>query len=655
MFGEGFNLPTLKIAAVHSPHKSLAVTLQFIGRFARVGEANIGRATFLAEPTNSQSEISELYETGAIWREIIQNLAEGRIGAELHVREVLDSFNVDAAPDMDDFSLYTVRPYFHAKVFGTPDGVNLNVVPDFPDNLQVIFKGISDPHGAAVYITREAVRSPWSSDDRFTNVAYDIFIFHHNRDANLLFVCASRRPAQLYTRLARELVGGRPRPLSHSRISRALNDLDAAEFFNVGMRKRNRMGRNESYRIIAGPSADRAIQDTDGRLFDRGHCFGKAIDGANEITIGVSTASKIWSNTYDRIPELMAWCDRQAQKIASGRDPITGSRLDLLSSGEELQQVPAGVIAMGWGIGPYRDAPPVFYHHGDGTFAEASLLDFELVILDSKEGRVAFAVKNSEVEWHGVFSLAAPELVEAVSEDEPDLTVHVHNADFPIAEYLNEEPPTFYCADLSAIEGTSLFRVPPDLPTIGDGSFEVVDWNAAGVDITKEKPDGGLRLSIFEWLQNRLNASGASVVFCDDGTGEMADFIAVEETATGPLVGMFHCKASDGDRPGNRVHDLYEVCGQAVKSCVWVRPERLLPQLKHRARLRGIVGYVKGDEVEATRILTLQARQQVQFVIYVVQPGIMRDDRDPPVSNLLAAANHYLLQSGVDQFSIVAS
>ena len=30
MFGEGFNLPNLKIAAVHTPHRSLAVTLQFI-------------------------------------------------------------------------------------------------------------------------------------------------------------------------------------------------------------------------------------------------------------------------------------------------------------------------------------------------------------------------------------------------------------------------------------------------------------------------------------------------------------------------------------------------------------------------------------------------------------------------------------------------
>jgi hypothetical protein len=379
MFGEGFNLPNLKIAAVHSPHKSLAVTLQFIGRFARVGRPDIGRATFLAEPRNSSEELGELYEAGAIWREIIQNLGGGRLENEIHVRDVLDSFETEAAPDMSDFSLYAIKPYFHAKVFATPDGADLSVLPNFPEKLQIIFKGVSAPHGAAIYVTRESVRSPWSTDERFTNVAYDIFVFHHNRAAQLLFICASRRHPFLYMRLARALVGGRPRPLPHSSISRALNDLEGAEFFSIGMRKRHKLGQIESYRMISGPSADKAIQETDGRLFDRGHCFGKAIDDGVEITTGVSTTSKVWSNTYDRIPALLGWCDRLAEKIASGRAPATGSRIDLLSVGEELQRVPAGIIAMRWGAGVYRDPPVVFYRRPDGTVADSNLLDFDLI------------------------------------------------------------------------------------------------------------------------------------------------------------------------------------------------------------------------------------------------------------------------------------
>lgn len=655
MFGEGFNLPNLKIAAVHSPHKSLAITLQFIGRFARTGQEHIGGATFLAEPISSSEELGQLYEAGAVWRDIVQNLGASRIEAEVHTRDVLDSFQIDAAPDMDDFSLYSLKPYFHVKVFATPEGVDLTAEPDLPDKLQIIFKGVSDPHGAAVYLTRETVRSPWSADERFTNIAYDLFIFHHNRDANLLFICSSRRHAQLYTRLASRIVAGRARALSNSSINRVLNDLEAAEFFSVGMRKRHKLGQIESYRMIAGPSADKAIQDTDGRLFDRGHCFGKAIENGTDITIGVSTASKVWSNTYDRIPELLDWCNALAVKIASGRVPSTGSRLDLLSPGKELNQIPAGVIAMTWAADVYHDPPPALYSRADGSVADSNLLDFDLEIVESREGSVVFAVRNAEIMWRGEFSLGNGDLFKPASEEEPEVIIHRGNEDITIEEYLNEEVPSFYCSDLSAIEGQSFYPVPEELEPFSNNSFEVVDWRGAAVDITKEKPSRAGQRSIFEWLQERLIASTASVVFCDDGTGEMADFIAIHQTDAGPRVKLFHCKASGNAQPGNRVADMYEVCGQAIKSSVWIRPEPLLARLHHRSTLPSVRGYVKGDEAAANRVLAQQVRQQVQFDLYVVQPGVMRDGRDVALSNLLAATRHYLAQGGVDEFGVIGS
>lgn len=655
MFGEGFNLPNLKIAAVHSPHKSLAITLQFIGRFARTGQHNIGGATFLAEPVSSGAEIDELYEAGAIWREIVQNLGAGRVEEEVHTREVLDSFNIEASPDMTDFSLYTVRPYFHAKVFAAPGGVDLTAEPDLPEKLQIIFKGVSDPHGAAVYLTREAVRSPWSSDERFTNVAYDIFIFHYSAETNLFFICSSRRHTQLYTRLAARFVSGRPRQLSNSSINRVLNDLQAAEFFSVGMRKRNKLGRIESYRMIAGPSADRAIQETDGRLYDRGHCFGKALEAGNQITIGVSTASKVWSNTYDRIPELLEWCNALAAKIASGRNPRTGSRLDLLSAGQELLNVPAGVIAMAWAAEVYLDPPPVFFRREDGTVAELNLLDFDLEIIESREGSVSFALTNPEITWYGEFSLGDGDLFQPASDNEPEIAIHRSNEDVWIEEYLNEESPSFYCSDLSSIEGRSYYPVPANLEPFSNAAFETVDWHAAGVDVTREKLPSQNGRSIFNWLQDRLLASDATVVFCDDGAGEMADFIAIHETNDGPRVRLYHCKASGAPQAGNRTDDLFVVCGQAIKSGVWVQPDKFLERLRHRATLRSVPGYVKGDVTGASRILAQQARQQIQFDIYIVQPGVMRDTRTEDLSNLLAAARYYLAQGGIDTFGVIGS
>ena len=224
-----------------------------------------------------------------------------------------------------------------------------------------------------------------------------------------------------------------------------------------------------------------------------------------------------------------------------------------------------------------------------------------------------------------------------------------------ITEFLNEQTPTFFCHDLSIIEGTKSFSILDGIVAVGNGAFEIIDWANAGVDITKEKPDGAGQRSIFEWLQERLLASDAAIVFCDDGSGEIADFITVTETADGPRVKLFHCKASYRDRPGNRVDDLYDVCGQAVKSCVWIRPQQLLARLKHRATLRSIVGYLKGDEAEAGRILSQSAEQQVQFSVYIVQPGVMRDNREGDLTNLLAAASVYLVQGGIDVFGVISS
>jgi superfamily II DNA or RNA helicase len=655
MFGEGFNLPNLKIAAIHSPHKSLAITLQFIGRFARTGQAQIGRATFLAEPASSSEELGELYEAGAVWRDIVQNLSAGRVEAETHTREVIDSFAVDAAPDMEDFSLYTVQPYFHVKVFSVPDGANVDLEPELPRKMNIIFRGVSEPHGAAVYLTRETVRSEWSTDERFINVGYDIFIFHYNATARLLFICSSRRHAKLYSFLAKQLAIGRPRPLSSNRINRVLNGLQGAEFFNVGMRKRNRLGQVESYRIIAGPSADKALSPTDARTFDRGHYFGRARENGSDVTIGVSVGSKVWSNRYDRIPELLDWCNSLATRIASRNVPVTGSGLDLLSIGEELTHVPEGIIAMTWPIDTYTDPSSVSYTREDGGETQCGLLDLDLEVIESRRDILIFAVKNADIEWRGQYSLGSADLFQPASQNEPELNVLDGSDEITIEDYLNDVMPTLYCADLSSIDGQSLFRAPIALQAFDDQYYEVVDWGAANVEIKSEKTASHGFNSIFDWLRARLLASDASVVFCDDGSGEMADFVAIHDAGNGSRVSMYHCKASSEPFAGHRIKDLQVVCAQVIRSSAWCNAEAFLQRLRYRVTLPSVPGYQKGSEAIATQILAQQVMRQVQFDAYIVQPGILREGRTEPLSNLLAAARDYVTGGGVNSFRVIGS
>jgi hypothetical protein len=68
-----------------------------------------------------------------------------------------------------------------------------------------------------------------------------------------------------------------------------------------------------------------------------------------------------------------------------------------------------------------------------------------------------------------------------------------------------------------------------------------------------------------------------------------------------------------------------------------------------------VPGYVLGDEAAANRILSQQARQRIQFDMYIVQPGVLKEDRATELSNLLAATRYYMSQGGIDAFGVIGS
>jgi hypothetical protein len=229
----------------------LSVTLQFIGRFARTVGDNLGPATFLAVPSEIEIEAERLYDTRAVWQEMVQNLAATRVHEEARIRDVLESFTraEDAAPDLADLSLYVLEPYFHVKVFQLTTAVDLRAPVMFPADAQVVYRAVSDEHNAAVYITRETNLPRWSSDDRLSSVRSELFIFHQDAESNLLFICASQRSEGLYQVLVDAFREANPTVLPLVRVNRALNGVEAPEFFNVGMR--NRVASNTTESLLA--------------------------------------------------------------------------------------------------------------------------------------------------------------------------------------------------------------------------------------------------------------------------------------------------------------------------------------------------------------------------------------------------------------------
>ena len=130
--------------------------------------------------------------------------------------------------------------------------------------------------------------------------------------------------------------------------------------------------------------------------------------------------------------------------------------------------------------------------------------------------------------------------------------------------------PTFYLPDFSAVCNNEYFTVSQKESIVNKEWFERIDWSE--YDITKEfrKEDDSGKLSIQDYVNKRLTQEGVEYCYYDHGTGEIDDFISGRIESHKLVITLYHCKGSSGEKPGNRVGDIYEVCEQVIKSSIWL-------------------------------------------------------------------------------------
>lgn len=117
MFGEGFDFPRLKIAALHDPHRSLGITLQFTARFTREADG-IGDATLvanIADPKVAES-IEELYAEDSDWNKLIPELSAKAIQSQIDFSDFLQNMKSEKLGE-EIFGLNVLRPKVSTVLF----------------------------------------------------------------------------------------------------------------------------------------------------------------------------------------------------------------------------------------------------------------------------------------------------------------------------------------------------------------------------------------------------------------------------------------------------------------------------------------------------------------------------------------------------------
>jgi superfamily II DNA or RNA helicase len=194
MLGEGFDLPELKIAALHDVHKSLAVTLQFTGRFTR-GKTRIGDATMVANVADPEVEdrVEALYAEDADWNVLLRRLSESASARELRRSEILEGFANPPAR----IRLENVLPKMSTMVYRTKcQQWRPKAVVDVLEGL-LEEPSINHRENVAVFFTVEQESVPWGDIRDLLNTTFHVFLAHWDSERALLFIHTSNKDTSL--------------------------------------------------------------------------------------------------------------------------------------------------------------------------------------------------------------------------------------------------------------------------------------------------------------------------------------------------------------------------------------------------------------------------------------------------------------------------
>lgn len=660
MFGEGYDFPKLKIAALHAPHRSLVPTLQFIGRFARTNDVATGDATLVAPLSRLKEASLKLFKEGVDVSDLIDDVARAQIADAEADREVLELLKIrkQADSDYDAVTPLLLELYAHAQIF------ECRTQPDFSRftdtlarNLRVVKQWSSEDGRISLLLTVDTSPPNWATSDVLVNVRHDAFLLAYNEASHLCFIGSTRRTARIYQDLIQTALPDEHRPISYEQTRRALSGLNKLKFYNVGLRNTAVNSQAESYRVMTGPAAERAITSGDARAYSQGHFFGSGV-GDDDVreTIGASSSSRIWSNQRLTVAEYIEWITELNGRLGGGGG-ISASQLDIIQHARTLRQLPERIIAAGWHKQTYRLTPRIRWrNHAGEPWLYGSITDLDLAncLVNATRSAMTFDIVSDALNESFRFRIDGGALFTKVGAKEVE--IHTGYDDWSeLASWLSEHPPVFYAADKSSFVGVNLIVAATTVVRqLRDGDAVALDWDGCKIDLEfgPDQLDG--RLSVHRWLERHLMAVPNTVALVyDHRSGEAADFIAVVRNPDSTVVvRLYHCKGAGGAPSGGRVNDVYEVSGQMLKSIAYCDAEVLAQHVAHRinpGRHRSPSQFAMGDFQTLKQTLEEVPPTGLIFEVFGVQPGISKGAVDAHLADLMVYGLDYAQRGGASR------
>lgn len=655
MLGEGFDLPSLKVAAVHDPHKSLAVTLQFVGRFARVGGDNLGAASvFLPRHVGEVDDrLRRLYGEDSDWNALIRDLTQAEVDRERDRSDFERSFG--SVPN--EIAMRSLQPKMSTVVYHAE---HLDWNPDAIYDLfgeEGLLTGqiaINEKDCVAWFVTAERIPVKWGQFSNFDEVVYHLFVIHAQLEKGLLYINSSNNES-LHREVA-EAVGGPGVSLIRGDVVyRVMHLIQRRVPINVGLLDAVNRNRRFSMHVGAdvlegfGPGA---AQKSKTNIFAYGYSDGK------RVSFGASRKGRIWS--YRVALNLLDWVT-WAQSVG---DLLTDESIAVASVMENfviptaaLERPPLVPLGIEWPyelLGSTSEARQVVFQE-----VSVPLLDLELTIVDPRvDGPIAFEVESPT--WTLVYEMTFGEEGPTVSARGPDSEIHLPSGQTSLAKFMTKSGMTVFFEE-EAILSPDGYLIQPhrDRLRFDQADLEIIDWT--GVNIRKESqgPNHDADSIQHRVIRQLTTEADWEVIVDDDGPGEIADIVMLRRDGRMLNVVLTHCKFSGADNAGARLSDLYEVCGQAMKSHkarseIDLVIKKLLRREGSRTR-NGYTGFIKGEAKDLISIAEEARFLDARVTVVIAQPGLSSTQLNVPLSELLGCTQLYLNETYNSRFRVLCS
>lgn len=669
MLGEGFDLPELKIAALHDVKKSLPVTLQFTGRFTRTKyDDNLGKAAFISNiaDLNVSGALEDLYSSDADWNELLADLSSASIDEEIKYKDFLEGFT---SLNQSIFSFQNIRPKLSTVVYKTQYSEwSPKVVKEIYEknkNNEYVFYDENVEEKVAIIVYAKKSKLDWLADKNSYNLSWNMVILIWNPDDKLLFINSTDN-SSLYKEIAEKVVQN-PRLINKVDVFKALYNIKRIKLQNVGLKLH--LGKDIRYRMSVGSDLGEAIPLMEKQRSQKAYVVGAGFENGEPVNIGCSYKGRIWTKLQDNILALKEWSENVGKKLINPDiDPnVVLSECLVPTMITEMPQIVP--IAVDWDYEILFDSETTcIFSFGDHVSRDLSeveikINDYEItdkvtfeISIGSNKALVEYTL--SEIREDG---FVIPDYKFKVLSDIP-ITVKKGTRVLTLEAFLEEYLPMVWFADGSSLSGNEFVQLkhtvnqyPKDL---------LISRNWGGVDLSKEsqKVDPKREDSIQYHMIEYLKSGEFQIIYDDDGSGEIADIITIKEDNKKLYIQLYHLKYASKGKVSNQINNLYEVCGQAQKSIHWKykKGEEFFKHLLKRVNKnwdgQSCSRIEKGTK-EELEILKDKAKRRIpmHFEIFIVQPSISKGNVSDEILTLLGVTESYIKETSGINLNVICS